>query len=195
MNLRHKLLLFFAFLTFGASAQTLYLKPHFVVKAGLNIARSTYSPNFIYSLKRQSHPNLGVFFRYRTPDRKWVFQPEVQLSVRGGTFKGEFQVVRNNFNYGSFVPTVGYTITEGLTLEVAPEISYLLHNPNTIVPLRKNEFSLGSGLRFDFMDMAEDFSLNLRYVHGFTNISSTSTESLYNRTLQVSVIYNFYKKK
>jgi hypothetical protein len=63
------------------------------------------------------------------------------------------------------------------------------------VPLRRNEFSLGSGFRFDFMDMAEDFSLNIRYVHGFTNLSTSKTESLYNRTLQVSVIYNLYKKK
>lgn len=193
MNLKSTLLLLLTFVTLSATAQTLYLKPHFGLRAGINIASSTYTPNFIYNLKRQSHPNLGVFYRYRT--KKWAFQPEVQLSVRGGTFKGETEIVRNNFNYGSFVPVVGYIITEGLTFEVAPEFSYALAAPKSIVPLRRNEFSMGSGLRFDFMDMAEDFSLNIRYVHGFTNLSTSKTESLYNRTIQVSVVYNLYKKK
>lgn len=193
MNLKNTLLLLLVTVSLGTQAQTLYLKPHFGARAGLNISTSTYSPNFIYNLKRQSHPNLGVFFRYRT--QKWAFQPEVQLSVRGGTFKGELETVRNNINYGSFVPVVGYILTEGLTFELAPEFSYALNAPKSIVPLRRNEFSMGSGLRFDFMDMAEDFSLNIRYIHGFTNLSTTSTETFRNRTLQVSVIYNFYKKK
>ncbi|AXE19694.1 PorT family protein [Runella rosea] len=193
MNLNLRLLLLLVIVSVGAQAQTVYMKPHLGLRAGLNISSSTYSPNFIYSLKRQSHPNLGVFYRIR--NQKWVFQPEVQLSVRGGTFKGELEVVRNNFNYASFVPVVGYILTEGLTFEVAPEFSYAVNNLRSVVPLRKNEFSMGTGLRFDFMDMAEDFSLNLRYIHGFTNLSTSKTESLYNRTLQVSVIYNLYKKK
>lgn len=193
MNLNLRLLLLLVIISVGAQAQTVYMKPHLGLRAGLNISGSTYSPNFIYNLKRQSHPNLGVFYRIR--NQKWAFQPELQLSVRGGTFKGENEIVRNNFNYASFVPVIGYIITEGLTFEVAPEFSYAIGTPKSIVPLRKNEFSMGTGLRFDFMDMAEDFSLNLRYIHGFTNLSTSSTESLYNRTLQVSVIYNLYKKK
>ena len=193
MVLRRNLLVLLLFISSVSIAQTLYLKPHFGVKGGINIARTTYQPNFIYNLKFQSHPNLGVFWRYRT--KKFVFQPEAQLSVRGGTFKGENETQRNNFNYLSFVPTVGYIITEGLTLELAPEFSYGAAQPKSIVPLRRNEFGMGAGFRFDFMDMAEDFSLNIRYIHGMTNLSSSSTESLYNRTLQVSVIYNFYKKK
>ena len=193
MNLNLRLLLLLVIVSVSAQAQTVYMKPHWGLRAGLNISSSTYSPNFIYSLKRQSHPNLGVFYRIR--NQKWVFQPEMQLSVRGGTFKGELEVVRNNFNYASLVPVVGYVLTEGLTFEVAPEFSYAVNNLRSVVPLRKNEFSVGTGLRFDFMDMAEDFSLNLRYIHGFTNLSTSKTESLYNRTLQVSVIYNLYKKQ
>ncbi len=193
MNLNIRLLLLLFIVSVGAQAQTVYMKPHLGLRLGMNIARSTYSPNFIYNLKAQSHPNLGVFYRFR--NQKWAFQPELQLSVRGGTFKGENEIVRNNFNYASFVPVLGYIITEGLTFEIAPEFSYSVNTPKSIVPLRKNEFSLGSGLRFDFMDMAEDFSLNIRYIHGFTNLSTSKTESLSNRTLQVSVIYNLYKKK
>ena len=193
MNLKFKFLALFFTVAIATQAQTVYMKPHLGLRAGLNISRSTYSPNFIYNLKAQSHPNLGVFYRFRT--KKWAFQPELQLSVRGGTFKGENEIVKNNLNYGSFVPVIGYIITEGLTFEVAPEFSYLLHTPNTIVPLRRNEMSLGTGLRFDFMDMAEDFSLNIRYIHGLNNLSTSQSESFSNRTLQVSVIYNLYKKK
>jgi Outer membrane protein beta-barrel domain len=193
MNLKIKLLALAMCISGAVMAQTVYMKPHFGLKAGLNTAYTTYKPNFIYNLRFQSHPNFGAFWRYRT--QKWTIQPEIQWSVRGGTFKGENDTQKNNFNYLSFVPTVGYIITEGLTFEVSPEISYGVNNFSSIVPVRRNEFGVGAGIRFDFMDMAEDFSLNLRYVHGFTNLATASTESLYNRTLQVSVVYNFYKKK
>jgi Outer membrane protein beta-barrel domain len=175
-------------------AQVTYLKPHFGLRIGGNISYTTLSPNFIYNLKYQSHPNLGVFYRVRLG--KFVLQPEVQLTVKGGTFSREEEVIRNNFNYLAVVPVLGYTLTEGLTAEIAPEFNFALNSPGpSFGPAKKRDTGLAVGFRYDFMDIAEDFSLNLRYLHGFSNVSGVANETQYNRTLQVSVIYNFYKKK
>jgi Outer membrane protein beta-barrel domain len=181
-------------LSLGASAQTVYMKPHFGVRAGLNSAYTSFSPNFIYVLRLQSHLNLGAFYRIRS--KKLVFQPEVQYQVKGGTFKGETEVIRNNFNYLSLTPVVGYVLTEGLTLEAVPEYSFALNDARTNNgPEQKRDFGMGIGLRYDVLDAGEDFSLNLRYTRGFTNLTTVPSQTQYNSVFQVSVIYNFYRKK
>ncbi|TAF94323.1 MAG: porin family protein [Runella slithyformis] len=185
------LLLFTISLT--ASAQTVYMKPHFGVRAGLNSAYTTFSPNFIYTLRLQSHLNLGAFYRIRS--KKFVFQPEVQYQVKGGTFKGESEIIRNNFNYVSFTPVVGYVITEGLTFEAVPEYSFAVNDVKTNGPEQKRDVGMGIGLRYDVLDAGEDFSLNLRYTRGFTNLTTVPTQTQYNSVFQLSVIYNFYRKK
>ena len=184
-----------ALLVLGISthAQTVYTKPHFGVRVGMNSAYTTFSPNFIYILRYQSHPAIGAFFHVR--NKKWSFQPEVQFNVKGGTFKGESDVIRNNFNYLSLMPTIGYVVTEGLTLEAIPEYSFALNDFKTNGPEQKRDFGLGLGFRYDVLDMGEDFSLCFRYIHGFTNLTTVPTQTQYNRTFQVSVLYNFYKKK
>jgi Outer membrane protein beta-barrel domain len=187
------LLIFCCFLGKIASAQTLYLKPHFGLKAGLNSAYTTYSPNFIYQLKFQSHPNFGLFYRLR--GQKWVFQPEIQLSVKGGSFKGETETIRNNFNYFTVNPMVGYIVTEGLTFEVGPEYATSLNGIKSNGTDIKRDLGLAFGVRLDLLDFAEDFSLNIRYVHGLDNISAVKSINLTNRTLQLSAVYNLYRKK
>jgi Outer membrane protein beta-barrel domain len=194
MNQRLILLLIFCcFLETTVLAQTLYLKPHFGLKAGLNMAYTTYNPNFIYSLKFQSHPNIGFFYRLRS--QKWVFQPELQLSVKGGTFKGETEVIRNNFNYFTVNPMLGYIVTEGLTFELGPEYGTSLNGIKSNGTDVKRDLGLAVGLRLDLLDFAEDFSINIRYIHGLDNVSSIKAINLTNRTLQVSAVYNLYRKK
>jgi len=188
----YALLLLFA-VGFSASAQTLYRKPHFGVRAGMNSAYTTFSPNFIYTLRMQSHLNLGAF--YRTRGKKFVFQPEVQYQVKGGTFKGESEIIRNNFNYLSITPVVGYVLTEGLTLEAFPEYSFALNGISTNGPEQKRDVGMGLGLRYDVLDAGEDFSLNLRYTRGFSNLTTVPSQTQYNSVIQISIIYNFYRKK
>ena len=190
-----KFIFLFSFLILAqlSDAQTVYMKPHFGVRVGMNSAYTTFSPNFIYVLRFQSHPAIGAFYHIRS--KKWSFQPEVQFNIKGGTFKGESDVIRNNFNYLSLMPVLGYVVTEGLTLEAIPEYSFALNDFKTNGPEKNKDFGLGLGLRYDVLDAGEDFSICLRYTHGFTNLTTVPTQTQYNRTFQISVLYNFYKKK
>ncbi len=181
----------FAIFSVAASAQTVYLKPHFGVKFGMNIARSSFTPNYIYSLKFQSHLHAGVFYRIRK--NRFVFQPEVEYTVKGGTFKGETAIVRNNFNYLVIQPTIGYILTEGLTLEAGPQYGFKINTPYG--PDKSNETSLSLGLRYDVLDALEDLSFGIRYNYGLSNVSNAPNQSITNNTIQISLIYNWYKKK
>jgi Outer membrane protein beta-barrel domain len=193
MRFKFSLLILFTVASVAAQAQTIYLKPHFGVGIGVNTARTALSPNFIYALKFQTHPNMRFFYRVRK--NRFVFQPEIQLNVKGGTFSGETAVIRNNFNYLSIQPVVGYILTEGLTLEAGAEFGKSLNGPASYGTNKASENSLMIGARLDFLDFAEDFSVNFRYIYGLTDLSPIPNQTMYNRTLQVTAIYNFYRKK
>jgi Outer membrane protein beta-barrel domain len=193
MRFKFSLLVLFAVVSITAQAQTVYLKSHLGVGIGAGSSFTTLSPNFIYALKFQTHPNMRVFYRIRK--NKFVFQPEIQLNVKGGTFSGETAVIRNNFNYLSIQPVVGYILTEGLTLEAGAEFGKSINGPASYGTNKASENSLMLGARIDFLDFAEDFSFNFRYIYGLTDLSPIASQTMYNRTLQVTAIYNFYRKK
>jgi hypothetical protein len=193
MRFKFSLLILFVIASLTTQAQTVYLKPHFGIGIGMNTAYTSLSPNFIYSLKYQTHLNGSLFYRIRK--NKLIFQPEVMFNVKGGTFSGETAVIRNNFNYLSVQPVVGYILTEGLTFEAGPEFGFSLNGPTSYGTKKANETSLMVGLRCDLLDFAEDFSVNIRYIHGFTDLSPIASQTMYNRTFQASIIYNSYKKK
>ena len=190
-----KIIGFFFLVMFAhVSKAQVYMKPHFGGKVGMTSGYTTYSPkdtNTIFRFKTDLH--LGVFYRMR--NEKWVFQPELLYIVKGGTWKRPREIVFNNYNYVSFLPVLGYIATEGMTFEIAPELSYALNTPSSYGPPKRNDFSVMIGARYDFLDMLEDFSLNVRYMHGFANITDKTNLTMYNRTFSVSMIYNLYKKK
>ncbi|MFN8354608.1 MAG: outer membrane beta-barrel protein [Spirosomataceae bacterium] len=171
-----------------------YMKPHFGVKIGMTSGYTAYSPkDTITTFRYKTDLHIGVFYRMR--NEKWVFQPELQFMVKGGTWKRPREIIFNNYNYVTFMPVVGYIPTEGLTFEVAPEFSYATNTPSTYGPPTRKDFGVMLGARYDFLDMLEDFSLNVRYMYGFTNISDKAGLTMNNRAFSVSLIYNWYKKK
>ncbi|WP_128543095.1 porin family protein [Larkinella soli] len=168
---------------------------HFGVKAGVNSAKTAQDgPTRFYSrFKNDFH--LGAMYRLRL--NRIVLQPEALYSVKGGSFK-EYttgRVTRNNYNYLSLPLLVGYIPTEGLTFQAGPEFSYALNTTRTNGPAKKNDLGIVVGVHYDFLDLAEKFSLHLRYIHGLNDISGTPTVKYYNRTFQASIVYNFYRKK
>ncbi len=193
MRFKLSILVLFVAASLTVQAQTIYLKPHFGVGIGVGSARTVLSPNFIYALKFQTHPNMRVFYRVRKD--RFVFQPEIHYNVKGGTFSGETAVIRHNFNYLSVQPVVGYILTEGLTLEVGAEYGRSLNGPASYGTNKPNESSLMVGAQIDLLDFAEDFSVNFRYIYGLTDISPIPNQTMYNRTFQLTAIYNFYRKK
>lgn len=172
---------------------------HFGVKIGASLARlnvSGISPNIP---KQALAPHVGIMYRYRF--QQFVIQPELLLTVKGGTFQTERigaagrDTKSNSYYYASVPILLGYIPTEGLTLQAGPEFSYALNAGTTKGPGAKNDLGLVAGVHYDFLDMLDKFSLHVRYVHGFTNVSPEPLATYKNRVIQVAIVYNLYKKK
>ena len=137
-------------------------------------------------------------YRYRY--HRLVAQPEVLLSVKGGTFQqeqtgGTRSTTKASYYYASLPLLLGYIPTEGLTVQAGPEFSYALNAGQTNGPGANSDLGLVVGVHYDFLDMLNKFSLHIRYVYGLTNVSPEATASYYNRNLQVSLVYNLFPKK
>lgn len=173
------------------------LNGHFGLKFGAQTTKTAIqgtSPNIA---KNSTQFNLGVMYRLRY--RKYVLQPELLYSVKGGSFTVEqttgATVTHNNYNYLSLPLMFGYIPTEGITLQVGPEFSYALNTPASNGPAVRNDIGLAVGAHYDFLDMLANWSLHARYIYGFVNISPVAQANYFNRTFQLSLVYNLYKKE
>lgn len=172
---------------------------HFGVKIGASLARLNVSGVTANIPKQSLAPHLGVMYRYRL--QKFVLQPEVLLAQKGGNFQririgaAGRDTEANTYYYVSVPVLFGYIPTEGLTLQAGPEFSYALNAGKANGPGAKNDLGLAVGVHYDFLDMLDKFSLHLRYVQGFTNVSPDPLAVYKNRALQVSIVYNLFPKK
>lgn len=172
---------------------------HFGVKVGAALTRLTVSGITPNIPKQSLAPLGGIMYRYRL--QKFVIQPELLLSIKGGSFQTERiggttrDTKQNQYYYASVPVLLGYIPTEGLTLQAGPEFSYALNAGKTNGPGAKNDLGLAVGVHYDFLDMLDKFSLHVRYVHGLTNVSPEPLAVYKNRVLQASIVYNLYKKK
>lgn len=201
----YRLLLFAFLLTSSLLVRAQSNKPtggHFGVKIGASLARlnvSGITPNIP---KQSLAPHLGVMYRYRL--QRFVIQPEVLLASKGGSLqtqrigssdREDRDTKQNRYYYLSVPVLLGYIPTEGLTFQAGPEFSYALNAGKANGPGAKNDVGLAVGVHYDFLDMLDKFSLHVRYVHGFTNVSPEPLATYKNRVLQASIVYNLYKKK
>ena len=177
----------------SAAAQVLYRPYVFGLKAGTNTAKTAVSGSDLFITKYNTGFHLGGFYRARFGN--FVVQPEILYQVKGGTFKNADVLIRNNYNYITVPIILGYVPTEGLTFEAGAEWSRALNGVKSLGPEINRDFGITAGVRFDLLDAADKFSLNLRYNYGITNISNIPGIEKYNRSIQFSVIYNFYKEK
>ncbi|RAK02769.1 outer membrane protein with beta-barrel domain [Larkinella arboricola] len=190
LKVRLLLLLAFSFASFSSFAQ---LQGVFGLKAGASSSITAQEGVTPYISRYKTAFHLGGIYRLRY--QRFVAQPELLLSVKGGSFKRTAptqQVIRNNYNYISLPVLLGWIPTEGLVLQAGPEFSYALNTPNG--PGKKQDTGIAVGAHYDFLDMAEKFSLHLRYIYGLNNVSANPIVEHRNRTFQVSIVYNFYKK-
>ena len=197
----YRLVLLIFFVTSSLVAQAQSNKPiggHFGVKFGASFTQVAISGNTVNIPHRTLQPHLGVMYRYRY--NKWVVQPEALLAIKGSTLQ---QVQSNGsrttssaaYYYASLPLMLGYIPTEGLTVQAGPEFSYALNAGQTGGPSANSDIGLAVGVHYDFLDMLSQCSLHVRYVYGFTNVSTESSASYYNRNLQVSLVYNLFPKK
>jgi len=195
-----RLLLLFLLVTSPLLTRAQSDKPiggHFGVKIGASFTQVSISGTSLNIPKRALQPNIGVMYRYRY--NRLVFQPEALLAVKGGTFQqeqvGGRSTTNHSYYYVSAPILLGYIPTEGLTIQAGPEFSYALNSGSATGPGAKNDLGAVLGVHYDFLDMLNKFSLHVRYVYGFTNVSNEATASYYNRNLQVSLVYNIFPKK
>jgi hypothetical protein len=149
--------------------------------------------------------NVGAFYRWN--NKKLSLQPELYYHVKGGSFKASTNftetgntILRNNYQYVSVPLIFGYEVAKNVHLILGPEYSVALNAGTKYGPAKNSDFGLVTGLRIDMLDVAHLFSLNFRYVHGFTNTTdktytladkSVIPLNFQNRTLQLSATYNF----
>lgn len=196
----HRVLFFSLFLLVPFLARAQSNNPvggHFGVKVGAGLTRVSISGLSLNIPKQALVPNLGVMYRYR--QQRFVLQPEVLLALKGATIQvqrgANRETTPNRYYYVSVPLLLGYIPTEGLTLQAGPEFSYALNAGSETGPGRRNDLGLAVGVHYDFLDFLDKFSLHIRYVHGFTNVSPEPLATYRNRTLQVSAVYNLYRKK
>ncbi len=169
---------------------------HFGVKVGAGLTRVSIGGLSLNIPKQALVPHLGVMYRYR--QQRFVFQPEALLALKGATFQvqrgANRETTSNRYYYVSAPLLLGYIPTEGLTFQAGPEFSYALNAGSETGPGRRNDLGLVVGVHYDFLDLLDKFSLHIRYVHGLTNVSPEPLATYRNRTLQVSAVYNLYRK-
>ncbi|GAB3909661.1 hypothetical protein GCM10028803_47640 [Larkinella knui] len=192
LKVRLLILVAFVFASFSSFAQ---IQGVFGLKFGANSSKTVQEGVTPYISRLKTSFHLGGIYRLRY--KRFVAQPELLFSLKGGSFKrlgANPQVIRNNYNYLSVPLMLGWVPTEGVVLQAGPEFSYALNTPSTNGPGKRNDTGIAVGVHYDFLDMAEKFSLNLRYIYGLNNISNSPIVEYRNRTFQVSIVYNFYKK-
>ncbi len=194
----YRLLIFVFFLTTSLLVQAQSNQPiggHFGVKVGAGITNLNVSGITANIPRRAIQPHLGVMYRYRY--NKFVFQPEALIAIKGSTFRverlGNTTTTKAAYTYVSVPVLLGYIPTEGLTLQAGPEFSYALGTGEN-GPGQRNDLGIAVGAHYDFLDMLEKFSLHIRYVYGLNNVSPEPLATYKNRTFQVSMVYNLYKK-
>jgi len=195
----YRLLIFVFFLTTSLLAQAQSNRPiggHFGVKVGAGITNINVSGITANVPRRAIQPHIGAMYRYR--HNKFVFQPEALIAAKGSTFKverlGNPTTTKATYIYASVPILLGYIPTEGLTLQAGPEFSYALGTGEN-GPGQRNDLGIAVGVHYDFLDLLDKFSLQLRYVYGLNNVSPEPLATYKNRAFQVSMVYNLYKKR
>lgn len=183
-------------LTFGQMKQSTFV---FGPKVGLQMTKVKIidNPTTIISKNRFDF-NAGVYGRLNFG--KFSVQPEVMYQEKGGNFT-EGLTQQQSYQFISTPVIFGYKVAKGINFEVGPEYSWALNtgsinaDNNIFGPDNDKDFALVVGTRIDMLDALSMFSINIRYVHGFNDMTSRVSDEIpldfRNRTLQLSVSYNF----
>ena len=163
----------------------------FGAKGGINIAN--IKGDNTSSLEPVTAFNFGVMTEI-TISQKFSFQPEVLFSGQGYSFKGsDGNLVAINYLN---VPIIAkYYLVKGLSLEVGPQIGYLLSakNGGTNVKDGFKKVDLAANLGVGYK-LENGLNFGARYNFGLSNINDVSGDSnkFRNSVFQVSIGYFFF---
>lgn len=167
-------------------------------KVGLNYTKVSILDNPTTTLSKfRFDMNAGVFARLNLG--KVSLQPEFLYQQKGANFKEPAQ--QQKYRYLSTPILLGIKPFKGINFVAGPEFSWAQNvgmadtDRQIYGPDIKKDFSGIVGVRIDMLDMMSMFSIDLRYIHGFTNVtnrvSGTTPLDFRNRTIQASISYNF----
>lgn len=208
-------------LLFTLFFQQSYGQPAFMLKAGFNYVTNVATKNgdLRNGLEgeneyRMSY-HIGIAFQPQ-PSGKLGLVPEILFSSKG--FKATNDLGRSTvfLSYINLPILLNYQITQNFSVQLGPEIGYLLaaksKNESGTVNIKSawdNEFDLGLSLGMTYK-LLGNLSSQLRYTYGLTsviqggviisdideqgNISETQV-NFQNRTFQLSILYSFFNKK
>lgn len=183
-----KLLLFTAMAVFGLinmNAQDFHLG----AKVGINFS-DIYGDNTGATDPITSIINFGVMGEMSFSE-KFSFQPEIMYSIQGYSVNDDL-VSLNYLN----VPLMGkYYVAKGFSLEVGPQIGFLLSAKDESVNVKDNfktlDFGVNVGLGYK---LNNGLNFGARYNMGLSNINDIqgSSDKFRHGVVQVSVGYFFF---
>jgi hypothetical protein len=154
----------------------------------------------------------GMFARFDLSDKVFL-QTEIQYVMKGTGLPGYFGPfnMKIDFRYISMPLLVGFRMTDYFSIELGPEIGYLVDGEVTIDkygPTAEEDFpSLDLGIDLGLMyQIGNRFGFRLRYNYGLSNVmdirfydaNSQSLGGLFegkNRVLQLGLVYFFSDDK
>ena len=122
-------------------------------------------------------------------------QPELLFSLQGARYKGEGGKGSVNTYYINLPVMVKYTFDEGYFAETGPQLGYMVsakarqdgETTNMNDGYRKIDFAWGFGVGYM---VKSNVGVNLRFNLGLSKLDKEGEAKVYNRALQVGVIYN-----
>ena len=167
-------------------------------KAGINVG-SIATLDTITDKKKPSFAYQGgIFTRFNVG--KFSLQPEFIYQLKGATFTKPTSA-KYSYKYFSTPILLGFTPFKGIYFETGPEYSWALNQGYkkeglTIYgPDKATDKAWVVGTRINMLDMFSLASLNIRYTHGLTNVSTskhlTTPLDFRNRTIQLTFSYTF----
>ncbi|WP_162628212.1 PorT family protein [Arcticibacterium luteifluviistationis] len=148
--------------------------------------------------KLQMQYHAGVFGRFSMG--KFSLQPEAIFQIKGSSLSSPDE--KHTYRYISTPILLGIQPIKGLTFEIGPEFSWALNQGwkkdgvQQFGPDALMDKALVLGTRIDLLDMFSMFSVNIRYVQGMDDVTTSGTDlnnatTYRNRTVQLGITYNF----
>ena len=159
----------------------------FGVKGGLNM--SSNSEEGASSLLAFQ---LGGFAEFKVSD-KFAVQPELMYSAQGAKFSAGGVSITENLNYINIPVMAKYYVADAFSLELGPQIGFLMSAKVEGVDFKEfcnsTDFGLNLGAGYN---LNETMSLGLRYNMGLTNVLKDQVDgSSKNSSVQLSFGYKF----
>jgi len=163
---------------------------NFGVKGGLNVYNLEGNSNSDFDSK--IGVNFGVLGQTQL-NEFFSLQPEIVYSKQGAKSGG----TKIKLDYINVPVLIQYMFDNGFRLQSGPQLSFMMNaegeNNGSTLNLEENykSMDLGFSIGGSYLHTANGFGIDVRYNHGLSDISESSSVKSYNRGFEVGVFYLF----